>query len=120
MIPQQMPNGLGTNLFTHSLEDQSTMNLHQQIMMPTHQYNRRTLLMMQNLHNNYLYSANTGILFTMQRGYNSNYHKSTHDHGQSLKNLTNFGKNTSTGGVSGCVLTNTQLPLNHLPNRNQN
>lgn len=27
--------------------------------------------MMQNLHNNYLYNANTGILFTMQRGWNS-------------------------------------------------
>lgn len=35
---------------------------------PSH---RKTLLMMQNLHNNYLYSANSGILFTMQRGWNS-------------------------------------------------
>lgn len=29
--------------------------------------------MMQNLHNNYLYSNHSGILFTMQRGWNSGY-----------------------------------------------
>ena len=45
------------------------MPLYSHIMMPTHQYNRRTLLMMQNLHNNYLYNANTGIIFT-RRGWN--------------------------------------------------
>jgi len=29
--------------------------------------------MMQNLHNNYLFSNHSGILFTMQRGWNSGY-----------------------------------------------
>lgn len=71
-------------------------------MMPTHRYNRQTLLMMQNLHNNYLYSANTGILFTMQRGWNSGIgaihpHSGTATNGKmiignSFKNLTNIGR----------------------------
>ena len=59
-----------TNLLTTSLDDGTLSN---NIMMPTHQYNRRTLLMMQNLHNNYLFSNHSGILFTMQRGWNSGY-----------------------------------------------
>ena len=50
------------------------MPLYNHIMMPTHQYNRRTLLMMQNLHNSYLYNAATGILFS-RRGYNSEVSK---------------------------------------------
>ena len=54
---------IGTNLLMTSFES-VTQPLYNHIMVPTHQYNRKTLLMMQNLHNNYLYSANTGILFT--------------------------------------------------------
>ena len=75
---------------------------------------------MQNLHNNYLYSANSGILFTMQRGWNSGAGASSGAHGvtngqigigQSFKNLTNIAridkellnKNESTSGVSGVM-----------------
>jgi hypothetical protein len=63
----------GTNLIPKEILsiDGTIRNLQSQIMQPTHQYNRRTLLLMQNLHNNYLYSANTGILFTMRRGCHS-------------------------------------------------
>jgi len=68
--PQAMNNYLGLNLLASSLDDGTLSN---NIMMPTHKYNRRTLLMMQNLHNNYLYSNHSGILFTMQRGWNSGY-----------------------------------------------
>lgn len=46
-----------------SFED-GTLPLYNHIMMPTNKYNRKTLLALQNLRNNYLYSANTGILFT--------------------------------------------------------
>jgi hypothetical protein len=69
---QNINNYLRTNFLTNSLDD-GTLYMQNQIMMPTHKYNRRTLLMMQNLHNNYLYSANSGILFTMQRGWNSGH-----------------------------------------------
>jgi hypothetical protein len=77
-INQLAPNSslggaLQTNFLVTHLEQDSTMPIHgplySHIMMPTHQYNRRTLLMMQNLHNNYLYNANTGIIFT-RRGWN--------------------------------------------------
>lgn len=118
-----MNNYLGTNLLTTSLEDQ-TLNMHNNIMMPTHQYNRRTLLMMQNLHNNYLYSANSGILFTMQRGWNSGYSGDTagitnNGIGQSFNNLTNIGKidkelinNNASGimnGLNAAALNNSEL-----------
>lgn len=56
-------NYLGTNFLTASLDD-GTLPMYNQLLLPSQQQKRRTLLMMQNLHNNYLYSANTGILFT--------------------------------------------------------
>jgi hypothetical protein len=107
--PNQIPNYLGTHLLTTSLDD-GTLQMNN-IMNPQNQYNRRTLLIMQNLHNNYLYSANTGILFTMQRGWNSgcssNGAANTNAQiGQSFKCLTNIGKlhkefnNASTSGAS--------------------
>lgn len=90
--------------------------------MPTHMYNRRTMLMMQNLHNNYLYSANSGILFTMQRGWNSgqasnNAKGFTANAPQSLKTLTNIrgigkdtlnNQNSSIGIVSGGIAAETK------------
>jgi len=68
--------------------------------------------MMQNLHNNYLYSNNTGILFTMQRGWNSG-DGSANTNGQigQSRTLTHLGNvhkdlihnNGSTSGVSGVM-----------------
>ena len=53
--------------------------------------------MMQNLHNNYLYSHNTGILFTMQRGWNSGQSQSISTNPQiGFKNLID-NKNSSIG-----------------------
>jgi len=93
-------NYLGTNFLTASLDD-GTLPMYNQLMLPSHQYSRQTLLMMQNLHNNYLYSANAGTLFT-QRGYNSGPNGllqaksgtiggSVHQIGQSMSGLTNIG-----------------------------
>ena len=100
----QVNNYLGTNLLTNSLDAATTLLMHNQIMMPTHQYNRRTLLMMQNLHNNYLYSANSGILFTMQRGWNSraaqNGNASTNPQ-IGFKNLMNADQKNASIGVDG-------------------
>lgn len=80
---------IGTNLLTTSFES-VTQPLYNHIMVPTHQYNRKTLLMMQNLHNNYLYSANTGILFT-GRGLTSGLE------GFGKKSTTIGGHNTNNG-----------------------
>jgi len=59
--------------------------------------------MMQNLHNNYLYSANSGILFTMQRGFNSGGvilgGPSTGAAEPNFKNMTNVEKYQGTSGV---------------------
>ena len=56
--------------------------------------------MMQNLHNNYLYSANSGILFTMQRGWNSNYQPSNpiDNKNSSIGENVNNDKMNSLGG----------------------
>ena len=91
--------------------------------------------MMQNLHNNYLYSNNSGILFTMQRGWNSG-HGALSGHGassgphgvtnaqigigQSFENLQNIGRihkdllnknneltNGASGVMNGIIMTNT-------------
>jgi hypothetical protein len=43
--------------------------------------------MMQNLHNNYLYSGNTGILFTMQRGWNSGQPNASQTGGEVLTGM---------------------------------
>ena len=105
-LPQ---NCLGTNLMTKSL-DAGTVHMFNNLMNPT-QF-RKTLLMMANLHNNYLHSVNSGTLFTMQRDWNSGYCGEPNKTGQTLlNNLTNhvrFRKeflqnNQSTAGVSGVI-----------------
>jgi hypothetical protein len=96
---------------TKSLDD-GTLHLFNNNMNPS-QY-RKTLLMMCNLHNNHLHSANSGTLFTMQRAWNSGYIGDGNMNaqiGQSMNNLTNLIRsrkefiinNQSTNGVSGVI-----------------
>lgn len=86
----QMNYYLGTNMLTKSL-DGGTLHLWNNLMHPT--LYKKTLLMMANLHNNYLHSVNSGTLFTMQRGWNSGCCGAGDVNpgiGRSFNNLTNM------------------------------